>query len=230
MRQVSARTNFRLYSSFAFAIFGRIGETYSGSERIEKLKGIPLAKDDDQILIEKALAGNEGAYRLLLTRHKDAIYRMIVRIVHNQEEAQDLVQETFMKAFGSLSSYKCQYRFTTWLYKIAANSCIDHLRKRRLVSVSLDQPVKTKDGEVTIEVADWTYNPEQDLTARQKALSIDAAIDSLPKKYREVILYRHKQDKSYEEIAQILSIPVGTVKARIFRARELLKKRLKTLR
>jgi RNA polymerase sigma-70 factor (ECF subfamily) len=225
-----AKTTFCLYSSFASAIFGRTGETYYGPERIQKLKGIPLAKDDDQVLIEKALAGNEGAYRLLLTRHKDAIYRMIVRIVHNQEEAQDLVQETFMKAFGSLSSYKCQYRFTTWLYKIAANSCIDHLRKRRLVAVSLDQPLKTKDGEVSIEVADWTYNPEQDLTARQKSLSIDAAIDSLPKKYREVILYRHKQDKSYEEIAQILSIPVGTVKARIFRARELLKKRLKALR
>ena len=189
-----------------------------------------MAKDDDQILIKKALAGNEAAYSLLLRRHKDAIYRMIVRIVRNQEEARDLVQETFMKAFGSLSSYKCQYRFTTWLYKIAANSCIDYLRKRRLVSVSLDQPLETKDGEVTIEVADWTYNPEQDLTSRQKSLSIDAAIDSLPRKYREVILYRHKQDKSYEEIAQILSIPVGTVKARIFRARELLKKKLKSLR
>jgi len=155
---------------------------------------------------------------------------MVVRIVHNREEAQDLVQETFMKAFGSLSTYKCQYRFTTWLYRIAANSCIDYLRKRRLVSISLDQPLETKDGQVTIEVADWTYNPEQDLAARQKSVSIDAAIDSLPKKYREVILYRHKQDKPYEEIAQILNIPVGTVKARIFRARELLKKKLKSLR
>ncbi|MGB7061795.1 MAG: sigma-70 family RNA polymerase sigma factor [Candidatus Zixiibacteriota bacterium] len=189
-----------------------------------------MSKEDDQILIEKALAGNEAAYGLLLRRHKDAIYRMIVRIVRNHEEARDLVQETFMKAFGSLSTYKCQYRFTTWLYRIAANSCIDYLRKRRLVSISLDQPLETKDGQVTIEVADWTYNPEQDLTARQKSVSIDAAIDSLPKKYREVILYRHKQDKSYEEIAQILNIPVGTVKARIFRARELLKKKLKSLR
>jgi RNA polymerase sigma factor (sigma-70 family) len=187
-------------------------------------------KEDDQILIKKALAGNEGAYDLLLKRHKDAVYRMIVRIIHNQEEAQDLVQETFMKAFGSLSSYKCQYRFTTWLYKIAANNCIDFLRKRRMISVSQDQPLETKDGEVTIEVADWTYSPEVDLASRQKSLSIDAAIDLLPPKYREVIVYRHKQDKSYEEIAQILNIPVGTVKARIFRARELLKKKLKSLR
>ena len=189
-----------------------------------------MVKDDDQVLIKKALAGNEDAYSLLLNRYKDAIYRMIVKIVRNQEEAQDLVQETFMKAFGSLSSYKCQYRFTTWLYKIAANSCIDFLRKRRLISVSLDQPLETKEGEVTIELPDWTYNPEADLSSRQKSVSIDAAIDSLPKKYREVIIFRHKQDKSYEEIAQILGIPVGTVKARIFRARELLKKKLKLLR
>ncbi len=187
-------------------------------------------QEDDQILIKKALAGNESAYKLLLNKHKDAIFRLIVKIVHNQEEAQDLVQETFMKAFGSLSSYKCQYRFTTWLYKIAANNCIDFLRKRRLISVSLDQPLETKDGEVSIELADWTYNPEADLDSRQKSLSIDAAIETLPKKYREVIIFRHKQEKSYEEIAQILGIPVGTVKARIFRARELLKKKLKSLR
>jgi len=189
-----------------------------------------LAKEDDQILIKKALAGKETAYKLLLNKHKDAIFRLIVKIVHNQEEAKDLVQETFMKAFGSLSSYKSQYRFTTWLYKIAANNCIDFLRKKRLNSLSLDQPLQTKDGEVKIELADWTYNPEKDLASRQKSLSIDAAIDLLPSKYREVIIFRHKQDKSYEEIAEILGIPVGTVKARIFRARELLKKKLKSLR
>ena len=189
-----------------------------------------MVREDDQILIRKALAGNEQAFRVLLNRYKDAVYRIIVKIVHNRDEAQDLVQETFMKAFGSLSSYKCEYRFTTWLYKIAANNCIDFLRRRKLVSVSLDQPLETKDGQVTIELADWTYNPEVDLATRQRSLSIDAAIDSLPPKYREVILFRHKRDKSYEEIAEILSIPVGTVKARIFRARELLKKKLKSLR
>ena len=187
-------------------------------------------KDDDQVLIKQALAGNERAYKQLLNRHKDAIFRMIVKIVHSQEEAWDLVQETFMKAFGSLSSYKSEYRFTTWLYKIAANNCIDFLRKKRLASLSLDEPLETKDGKVTIELPDWTYSPEADLASKQKSLSIDSAIDSLPLKYREVIIFRHKQDKSYEEIAQILDIPVGTVKARIFRARELLKKKLKALR
>ncbi len=155
---------------------------------------------------------------------------MIVKIVRSSEEARDLVQETFMKAFSSLPSYNFQYRFTTWLYKIAANNCIDFLRKKRIDSLSLDQPVVTKDGEVNFELPDWTYSPEADLASKQKSLSIDSAIDSLPPKYREVIVFRHKQDKSYEEISQILGIPVGTVKARIFRARELLKKKLKSLR
>jgi RNA polymerase sigma factor (sigma-70 family) len=194
------------------------------------VKGIILVKEDDQILIKKALEGNERAYKTLLERHKDAVFHIIVKIVRSQEEARDLVQETFMKAFSSLASYNFQYRFTTWLYKIAANNCIDFLRKKRLDALSLDQPVVTKDGEVTFELPDWTYSPEADLASKQKSLSIDQAIDSLPEKYREVIVFRHKQDKSYEEIAQILGIPVGTVKARIFRARELLKKKLKSFR
>ncbi len=202
----------------------------SGRLTYEKLKGFLLVKEDDQILIKKALAGNESAYKSLLERHKDSVFRMIVKIVRSSEEARDLVQETFMKAFSSLPSYNFQYRFTTWLYKIAANNCIDFLRKKRIDSLSLDQPVVTKDGEVNFELPDWTYSPEADLASKQKSLSIDSAIDSLPPKYREVIVFRHKQDKSYEEISQILGIPVGTVKARIFRARELLKKKLKSLR
>lgn len=187
-------------------------------------------KEEDEILIKEALAGNQKAFKLLLNKHREAIYHVILKIVHNQEEARDLVQETFMKAFGSLTTYKSEYRFTTWLYRIAANSSIDYLRRKKIDSLSLDRPLETKDGNVGIEVADWTYNPEVDLDSKQKVFSINQAIDSLPKKYREVILYRHKQDKSYEQIAEILGIPVGTVKARIFRARELLKKKLKSLR
>jgi len=147
--------------------------------------------------------------------------------VRNNEEAQDLVQETFIKAFGSLKSYNPNYRFTTWLYKIAVNSSIDHIRKKKIQTFSLDQPIDTKDGRVGVEVADMSYHPEQDLSDKQKRLSITDAINSLPEKYRQVIIMRHQEDKSYEEIAKILRAPVGTVKARIFRARELLKKKLK---
>jgi RNA polymerase sigma factor (sigma-70 family) len=184
-------------------------------------------QDEESVKIEEALAGNQKAYEYLVDKHRAAIFHIINRIVRNDEAAHDLVQETFMKAFASLSSYRSEYRFSTWLYKIAANASIDFLRKRRIQALSLDRPMETDDGEVEIEVADYSFHPEHDLERKERRFSIEEAIETLPPKYREVIIYRHKDDKSYEEIADLLDIPVGTVKARIFRARELLKKKLK---
>lgn len=186
-------------------------------------------KDNETKLIAEALSGSQKAYRVLTDRHKIAVYHIIFKIVKNKDTANDLTQETFMKAFASLASYRSEYRFSTWLYKIAANCSIDFLRKKRINALSLDQSIETKDGSVAIEVPDHSYNPEQELERKQQAFSIDEAIATLPEKYREVIVYRHKDDKSYEEIAEMLDIPVGTVKARIFRARELLKKKLKSV-
>jgi len=185
--------------------------------------------DDEAEIIAAALEGSQKAYAQLVENHRTAIFHIINRIVHNDEVARDLVQETFMKAFASLGTYRSEYRFSTWLYKIAANSSIDHLRKRRIQALSLDTPVETQDGRLEIEVPDDTHNPELALVRKQQRFSIEEAIDSLPPKYREVIVYRHKDDKSYEEIADLLAIPVGTVKARIFRARELLKRKLRNI-
>ena len=184
----------------------------------------------DEQLITRALTGDQKAYELLLVRHRKAIFHVVTKIVRNKEEAQDLVQETFMKAFNALASYRSEYKFSTWLYKIAANCAIDFVRKKRIEALSLDRPIETKDGQVEIELPDSTWDPEKDLVRKQKLRSIDEAIESLPDKYREVIIYRHKDDMSYEEIASVLETPVGTVKARIFRARELLKKKLKSIR
>ena len=189
-------------------------------------------KKDDLELIKEALEGRQSkigqmAFRHLTERHQNAVFHIIFKIVRNNDTAKDLVQDTFMKAFTSLASYRSEYRFSTWLYKIAANCAIDNLRKKRIYALSLDQELDTGDGKVDFEVADNSYNPENDLVRKQQRVSISEAISSLPPKYREVIIYRHKDDKSYEEIADLLIIPVGTVKARIFRARELLKKLLK---
>ena len=184
----------------------------------------------DEQLITRALTGDQKAYELLLVRHRKAIFHVVTKIVRNKEEAQDLVQETFMKAFNALASYRSEYKFSTWLYKIAANCAIDFVRKKRIEALSLDRPIETKDGQVEIELPDSTWDPEKDLVRKQKLRSIDEAIESLPDKYREVIVYRHKDDKSYEEIAGILKTPVVTVKSRIFRARELQKKKLKSIR
>ena len=183
--------------------------------------------NDEAELIADALKGSQKAYRLLLERHGAAIYHIIYKIVRDEETARDLVQETFMKAFSSLASYRSEYRFSTWLYKIAANCSIDFLRKKRIKALSLDRKIETADGSVEVEVPDYSFHPGRDLERKQKMVSIETAIDSLPEKYKEVIEHRHKHDKSYEEIAELLDIPVGTVKARIFRARELLKKKLK---
>ena len=188
-----------------------------------------LVQDEESLKIKAALAGDQKAYEFLVEKHRAALFHIINRIVRHEDAANDLVQETFMKAFSSLASYRSEYRFSTWLYKIAANSSIDFLRKRRIRALSLDRPLETKNGEVEIEIADLSHHPEQDLVRKEQRFSIEEAIDSLPPKYREVIVCRHKEDKSYEEIADLLDIPVGTVKARIFRARELLKKKLKNI-
>jgi RNA polymerase sigma factor (sigma-70 family) len=187
-----------------------------------------ITADDE--LIRRALDGDQKAYTVLVERYRGALYHIVIKMVRRPEEAEDLVQEAFIKAFGALASYRFEYRFSTWLYKIAANSAIDYLRKRRIDAMSLDRPVATADGEIQVELADWTYNPEETLYKHRQSISIAAAIDALPEKYREVIVMRHSQDLSYQEIARQLDVPVGTVKARIFRARELLKKQLKGIR
>lgn len=181
----------------------------------------------DTTLISSALGGSQKAYASLTTRHRQSVYHIVYKIIRDTETTNDLVQETFMKAFASLATYRSEYKFSTWLYRIAANCSIDFLRKKRIKALSLDRQIQTADGTVSIEVPDNSFNPEQDLVRKQQRVNIEQAIQSLPDKYREVIIYRHKDDKSYDEIADLLDIPVGTVKARIFRARELLKKKLR---
>lgn len=178
-------------------------------------------------LIHKALHGDEESYAKLLHRYKHGIFKMIYQMIKNKEETEDIVQETFIKAFNSLDSYNSKYAFSTWLYKIAYNHCIDKLRKKKLKTQSLDKPIELKEGSVKFQIKDERYNPEKSVILDEKKNNINLTISSLPEKYKKVIIYRHHKDKSYEEISQELKIPLGTVKARIFRARELLKKKLK---
>ncbi len=183
----------------------------------------------DYELIDEAIDGNEASYGIIMERYKNSLHGIIYRMVRNQEETQDLVQEAFIKAYKALRTFNKQYSFSTWLFKIASNNCIDHLRKKRLSTISIDAPIETMDGSITQDIPDSTYNPEKDIIRNEVINTIHHTIDQLPKKYREVINLRHKQDKSYEEIATELDLPIGTVKARIFRAREILKKSLREL-
>ena len=178
-------------------------------------------------LIQQALQGDENAYKEIVERYRGQIYSLIIRMVKNKEEAEDLTQETFIKAFRALASFNAEYAFSTWLYKIAANNCIDYFRKKRLKTFPLDTPIQVKDGELRREYPTHEQGPEMGLISKEKTIQIHDAINSLPKKYREAILLRHTKDKSYEEIADDLKIPLGTVKVRIFRAREMLKRKLR---
>lgn len=178
-------------------------------------------------LIKKAIEGDESAYSKLLENYRAAIFNLLYKMVRNREETEDLVQEAFMKAFKALPSFNEEYAFSTWLYKIAINNCIDHMRKKRLKTYSINKPVQSKDGELGREFPDTSMSPDKHILSVEKSKIIETAIDELPENYKIAIVLRHSEEKSYEEIAQLLNIPLGTVKARIFRAREMLKKKLK---
>jgi RNA polymerase sigma-70 factor (ECF subfamily) len=148
-------------------------------------------------------------------------------MVHDRSQVEDLTQEAFVKAFASLKNFNEEYAFSTWLYKIATNNCIDYIRKRKLLTFSIDKPIQSKDSEYMFELPDETYRADRQIIASQRSALLNEAIRKLPEKYRRVIQLRHTEERSYEEIAKILKLPIGTVKAHIFRAREMLYKALR---
>lgn len=185
------------------------------------------SRKEDADLIRRAVEGDQRAFTALQKKYNPAIANLIRRMLRNSEDVEDLVQETFVKAFNALSSFNHEYAFSTWLYKIASNHCIDFLRKKRLKTFSLDQPIETKDGEMRYEVSDSTWMPDSDIEDREKARVLQHAINDLPEKYRRVIKLRHEEELDYQEIANTLDLPLGTVKAHLFRARAMLFKKLK---
>ena len=185
------------------------------------------SRSEDTRIIQQALKGDESAYKKLMMKYHDAIFNFIFKMVHDREQVEDLTQEAFIKAFASLSKFNDEFAFSTWLYKIATNNSIDHIRKRKLQVYSIDKPIDSKDSEYTFELPDEDYEADGELISDQRAVMIRAAIAKLPEKYRLVIELRHIEEKSYEEIAVLLKLPIGTIKAHIFRARELLYKQLR---
>jgi RNA polymerase sigma-70 factor (ECF subfamily) len=181
----------------------------------------------DAAWVERALAGDERIYKLFMQKYERALYFFIVKMVRDREMIPDLIQEIFVKAFSNLSTFNPQYAFSTWLYRIATNHTIDYLRKKKLNTYSIDEPISTKDGEMQIELPDSNFAADKDIQQKERASLISQAISSLPEKYQMVIKMRHMEEKSYQEISEILDLPLGTVKAHIFRARELLYKYLK---
>ncbi len=195
-------------------------KTISEAEKIESQK-------EDVRLINKALRGDQAAYLRLVNKYKPTITYLLYRIVQDKDDVEDIVQEVFINTFRALESFKKEYSFFSWIYKIALNKGIDYIRKKKLKTFSINKPIATKDGEVQYEVPDSTYEPDKHIIASEKSSLIQTAIDKLPHKYRRVIIMRHMEEKDYSEIAEELKLPIGTVKVHIFRARELLNKYLR---
>jgi len=185
------------------------------------------SKNEDSKLIRLALKGDQSSFARLRQKYHDAIYNLIYRMIREKDEVEDLTQEAFIKAFASLASFNDEYAFSTWLYKIATNNCIDYIRRKKLHTFSIDKPIESKESDFSFELPDSSNEPDQEMIATQKRKLLEDAINSLPPKYRQVIVMRHQEELEYQEIAQILKLPLGTVKAHIFRAREMLYKYLR---
>lgn len=185
---------------------------------------------EDDKLVAKAASGDQEAYKALLDKYETPLYYHLIKMVKDREQVRDLVQEAFMKAFDNLDSYNTNYAFSTWLYRITTNHAIDYLRKKKLQTLSIDEPVKTKEGEMNIQLEDEQSATDRSIMKKQRSSIIHKAIEELPEKYRVVIKLRHFEELSYDEISEQLDLPLGTVKAHIFRAREMLYKELKDRR
>ncbi|NNE54748.1 MAG: sigma-70 family RNA polymerase sigma factor [Flavobacteriales bacterium] len=189
------------------------------------------AKHDYQ-LVQKALKDkDQKAYAELMERYRESIYYMLLKMVNSKDDADDLTIEAFGKAFKRLHQYTPQFAFSTWLFKIATNNCIDYIRKKRIQALSLDAGFKNSDGEMMeIAVRDSKLDPEETLEKKQRIMKLREVVTTLKPRYRQLVELRYFKEYSYEEIATELDIPLGTVKAQLFRAREFLYQMMKNTR
>jgi len=182
----------------------------------------------DFLLVESALAGNEKAFAKLMSRYKDAIYFMLLKMVNNKSDAEDLTLEAFGKAFKNLQQYSPNFAFSTWLFKIATNNCIDFLRKRRGVYISIENNQDNGDNDSPVRLRSADPDPEEKMIRIQKAVLRRRIVHRLKPRYRILGELRYFREFSYEEIAKELNFPLGTVKAQLFRAREMLFKMIES--
>lgn len=177
----------------------------------------------DQEVVRHAVIGREAAYRELIRRYQRPVFSLVFRMVRDRELAEDLAQETFIKVLNAIDSYRPEYKFSSWIFKIANNAAIDHLRRRNLDTLSLDGSPHAETAEAieatTLQIGSDDESPLDEVANRELGGQIEAAIGQLRPEYRNCILLRHVEGRPYEEIAEILDLPLGTVKTYIHRAR-----------
>jgi RNA polymerase sigma-70 factor (ECF subfamily) len=188
----------------------------------------------DQQVVVFAQEGREDAYRELIKRYERPVYSLIYRMVRDNETAEDLAQETFIKVLNNIDRYRPEFKFSSWLFKIANNITIDHLRRRQLDTISIEGAPDAVTGEriraTAVTVASGGESPLEELESKEIGASIEEAIAKLRPEYRACIILRHVEDYSYDEIAEIVKLPLGTVKTYIHRARQELREHLEDLK
>jgi len=175
----------------------------------------------DGELIEKAIGGREDGFEELVRRYQRPITAYVYRMLNNYDASLDVTQEVFIKVYNSLRRYSSEYKFSTWLYRIAHNAAIDYMRKNSVVRQSIE--AENADGSFQLQIESPNPSPEQERERAEWRREIESVVKCLPTVYRELILLRHGQDLSYDEIAEITNLPLGTVKNRLFRAREMMR-------
>lgn len=181
----------------------------------------PFTAATDRDLVATAVSGAEGSFEELVRRYQRPIAAYVYRMVGNYESALDLTQEIFIKVYSSLERYRPEFKFSTWIYKIAHNSAVDHLRRTATREQSLVLGAEGEQFDMPLESGRPT--PEQESEHKERRGEIETVVRSLPSNYRELIILRHSQDLSYEEIVEVTGLPLGTVKNRLFRAREMMR-------
>lgn len=178
----------------------------------------------DYHLVQRALSQkDQKAYAELMDRYREPIYFMLLKMVNNKDDADDLTIEAFGKAFRRMHQYTPQFAFSTWLFKIATNNAIDFIRKKRIKAVSIDQGFSTEDGDtIEISVKDVVLDPAEAMQKEERIKKMREIVDKLKPRYRKLVEMRYFDELAYEEIAEELNLPLGTVKAQLFRAREFL--------
>jgi RNA polymerase sigma-70 factor (ECF subfamily) len=176
----------------------------------------------DFMLVLRAKDGDQKAYTALMQRYTDSLYFLALKIVNNKDDAMDLTVETFAKAFENIEKYKPDFAFSTWIFKIATNNCIDFVRKKRLKVVSLQSLTEENRDERQFYMISNTLNPEETSIKKEESENLKNILEHLPQRYRTLIILKYYDEKSYEEISQQLDLPLGTVKAQLSRARELM--------
>ena len=175
-------------------------------------------------LIDQAInKGNESAYASLMERHKNPVYHMIFKMVRNVDDAEDLTIEAFAKAFRNLGKFKKDFTFSTWLFRIATNNAIDFIRKKKISTYSLNNPTDINSSDnMNIDLEDGNLTPDEQTIKTQKIELIRIFVTKLPPKYQRLVELRYFEEFSYQEISKELDVPIGTVKAQLYRARELM--------